>query len=81
MVKAIAAMKGWDYQQHKHLFAAVSTLARDNQGRDIRRLFHIASSLHNNFYENWLNSDDVADGLDDMERFVSKMERILVSHS
>ena len=49
----------------------------ETRDRELRGLFHVANGLHRNFYENWLDTDDVAEGLEDVERFVEKIERSL----
>ena len=51
MVKAVAEHQGLEHQAHSHLFAVVSGL--DN--RQLRTNFGLASTLHTNFYEGWLD--------------------------
>ena len=34
----------------------------------------VADSLHGNFYEDELQSEDIADSLDDVQRFLDKLE-------
>ena len=34
----------------------------------------MASALHANFYEDWQSGESVAEALDDVERFVNKLE-------
>ena len=42
--------------------------------RRLAGLFHVANSLHNNFYENNQEAETVREALDDVERFVDKVE-------
>ena len=77
MVKAVADARGLEHEKHGHLFGVVRVLARETNDRELRGLFHVANGLHSNFYENWLDVDDVAEGLEDVERFVGKIERFL----
>ena len=77
MVKAVAEARGLEHEKHGHLFGVVRVLARETSDRELRGLFHVANGLHRNFYENWLDTDDVAEGLEDVERFVEKIERFL----
>ena len=77
IVKAVAEARGLEHEKHGHLFGVVRVLARETSDRELRGLFHVANGLHSNFYENWLDTDDVVEGLEDVERFVEKIERFL----
>ena len=75
-VKAVAESRGWEHRNHAALFRAVARLANGSEDEDIHRWFHIASSLHVNFYENWLEADAVEVGLSDVNRLVDRLESI-----
>ncbi len=77
IVKAVAEARGLEHGKHGHLFGVVRVLAGETSDRELRGLFHVANGLHSNFYENWLDTDDVVEGLEDVERFVEKIERFL----
>ncbi len=77
MVKAVAQARSWPHTAHRHLLTNVTELTEEVGDPDVHRLFGSAHLLHINFYENTFNADSVADYLDDVERFVAKMERIL----
>lgn len=77
MVKAIAEQRGWDHRGHAQLFRAVDTLANETGDDVIDRLFKVASALHVNFYEDWSSAASVARGLDDVERFLGKVEPLV----
>ena len=77
MVKAIAEQRGWQRRNHAALFDAISFLVSETRDREIRRLFHVANALHINFYENWDNAANVSSALDDMERFLDKLEPLV----
>ena len=79
IVKAVADANSLDHQSHRELFAVVNHLARDNDDPELARLFQVANSLHINFYEHWQPAEMVATGLADVERFVAKVEQLLVS--
>lgn len=74
IVKSVAEQRGWEHRSHAALFDAVSLLVSETGDVEIRRLFHVASALHVNFYEDWDNAENVASGLDDVERFLDKLE-------
>ena len=73
ILKAIAAQRDWEHNRHRHYHRIVSRLRAETGDGDIRRLFNTASALHENFYENDMQTDDVADGLDDVEVLLDKL--------
>jgi hypothetical protein len=77
VVKAIAEQRGWSHRGHAELFDTVRELQRETGDQDLRRLFRLASALHTNFYEDWLDRVDVAEGLDDVARLLDKLEAAL----
>ena len=52
MVKAVAERRGWQHAGHRELYVAVNRLAQETDDGHIRTMFHVAGSLHGNFYEN-----------------------------
>ena len=77
MLKAIAEQRGWEHNRHRHYHRIISRLRAETGDGDIRRLFNTASALHENFYENDMETDDVADGLDDVEALMDKLIPLL----
>ena len=73
ILKAIAEQRGWEHNRHRHFLRIASRLRSETGDGDIRRLFGTASLLHENFYENEMLADDVADGLDDVEALLGKL--------
>ena len=74
MVKSIAEQRGWEHKGHAELYNVIARLVVETGDDEIRRLFHVAGSLHTNFYENWDNASNVAAGLADVRRFLDKLE-------
>ena len=74
MVKSVAAQRGWAHQSHAALFDVIARLVDETGDSEIRRLFRVANALHVNFYENWDKAENVAGDLDDLERFLDKLE-------
>ena len=74
IVKSVAERRGWEHHNHAALFDVITRLVDETGDGEIRRLFHIASALHINFYENWDSASNVAGGLVDMELFLDKLE-------
>ena len=77
MLKAIAKQRSWEHNRHRHYLRIVSRLRAQTGDGDIRRLFNTASALHENFYENAMETNDVADGLDDVEALLDRLETLL----
>ena len=77
ILKAVAEQRGWEHSRHRHHLVTVSRLRAETGDGDIRRLFNTASALHENFYENEMETDDVADGLDDVEALMDKLIPLL----
>ena len=77
ILKAIAEQWGWEHYRHRHYHRIISRLRAETGDGDIRRLFGVANLLHENFYENDMETDDVADGLDDVEALLDKLIPLL----
>ena len=52
MVKAAATVRGWEHDQHRHLWVAARELSNEAGDPEIHDLFGVAHNLHTNFYEN-----------------------------
>ena len=77
MVKAVAERKGWQHnppQADAYLFQTVRHLVEETGDTQLNILFHVANSLHSNFYENWLPAEMVQSGLDNIREFIDKLE-------
>ena len=74
MVKAIAEQRGWEHKTHRQIWQAVRRLNDENREIALGVLFRSANHLHSNFYEDLDASDDVADALNDVERFIGLLE-------
>ena len=77
MLKAIAEQRGWDHSRHRHYHRAASRLRSETGDGDIHRLFAVASALHENFYENDMDADLVAESLGDVEVLLAKLAPLL----
>ncbi|MDE2932303.1 MAG: hypothetical protein OXS47_00365 [Chloroflexota bacterium] len=75
-MKAAADRRGWNHGKHRHLFAVAGQVADDAENPEIRRLFSMASSLHQNFYEDWQTDTSVQEGIEEVKRLVELMEEL-----
>ena len=76
MVKAIAAKRGRELHSHGELYGFVTRLSKENNAPELSRLFGLASALHQNFYENWLPPEMVADYGQAVKELIAKLAEI-----
>ena len=62
-VKATAEQRGWEHNSHARLFENVKRVSRETGDSELHDLFHVANSLHQNFYEGWQTDDSVRRGI------------------
>ena len=77
MLKAIAEQRGWEHYRHRHYHRAASRIRAETGDGEIRRLFDSASALHENFYEDDMVADEVAERLDDVEALIDRLLPLL----
>ena len=77
MLNAIAEQRGWEHNRRRHYLTITSRLRAETGDGDIRRWFNSASALHENFYEDQMMVEDVADGLDDVAALIDKLRPLL----
>ena len=49
-LKVIADRRGWEYNTHQQVYRVVSQLSEEIGGQELKDLFGLANSLHQNFY-------------------------------
>ena len=76
-VKTVAAAKGVKLLSHRDLWEFTTKLDKEHPGMDLLNLFHIANSLHTNFYENWLTPEAVKRGSEAIREFTEKLKKII----
>ena len=75
-LKSIAEERGWHHQSHS-LLNDISGQIVDELGRDdLRSLFAVARSMHQNFYENWFQEDEVEYGVNTVKTYLSELESV-----
>ena len=77
MVKAVASHRGWRHDNHAALFTVINQLVKETGNDGLHRRFHVANSLHQNFYEGWQTAEAVAEGLAEMGRLVDELEPLV----
>ena len=74
-VKSIAEREGWRHDKHSDLFRAVDNIVNRTGDPEIRNLFSVANSLHQNFYEGWFSDPFIASNIEDVKRLLDKLDR------
>ena len=77
VVKAAAAMRGWEHDQHRYLWIAARELSNEAGNQEIHDLFGAAHNLHVNFYENTFDADRVSLYISRVKRLIGKLEVLL----
>ena len=72
-VKATAEQRGWEHSTHARLFENINRISRETGDDELHVLFHVANSLHQNFYEGWQTDDFVRSGIQQVALFVEKL--------
>jgi len=78
MVKALAAERGVELRSHGELHWFVAGLMKESGDPDVRRLWQSATSLHQNFYENWLPPEMVEENAEDVKMLIQKLRKLLI---
>jgi hypothetical protein len=76
MVKAVAASRGVSISSHGELFSFVRRLGEEEKNPELRRLFSVASTLHQNFYEGWLREDVIKEYSEDVKQLVAELRKL-----
>ncbi len=77
MAKAVAERRGWRHDGHAALFEVVNRMVSETGDRQLGMVFYTANGLHINFYENVMSQEMVEIGLDQVERFVDGLDRLV----
>ena len=77
MLKAMAYEQGWQHRRHNNLYEAVDRLMELTNDYEFRPLFAAAGELHTNFYEEFMEEDEVHTHLEQVTQFVNKIEALL----
>jgi len=76
MLKVVAARRGRELRSHSMLWEFVEELSKELEDEELLTLWHVANSLHVNFYESWATLHAVERGLKDIKRFIEKLKKV-----
>jgi|SRR5579862_561816 len=74
MVKGVAARRDWPHRSHRDLYQVIARLVGETGDKEFSSLFHIASDLHQNFYEQLQPIELIESAVPDIERLLQKLE-------
>ena len=75
-VKSVAERRGWRHTSHRDLYRTINRIAAETDRTDILDLFSIANSLHQNFYEGWMEDENIERGLAVVMRLVDILDEV-----
>jgi uncharacterized protein (UPF0332 family) len=78
IVKALAAKEGKELRSHGELHRYVAELSKEKGDREIMKFWFSATSLHQNFYENWFPEEAVRSAVEDVKNFIEKLRKFLL---
>lgn len=77
MLKALAAKRGIELRSHGELHKFVADLTKRTGDIELNTLWGSATSLHQNFYENWLPEETVNHWIENVKKFVKKLKNLV----
>ena len=76
-VKAVAEQRGMRHYNHRDLRTTISQLTRETGDTDFLEAFSVAESLHANFYEDFMQAEDVRFYSDRVKSLIDKLKVLL----
>ena len=77
IVKAVAIKRGIELKSHRELWKFTTNLNKEYPDRNLLSMFHVANSLHINFYKDWLTSEAVINGIETIKIFIEKLRSLI----
>ena len=75
-IKAIAERRGWRHRTHRDLFRVANRIASEPDRREVIQLFGLAHSLHQNFYEGWMDDEFISNSLDRLSSLLDILDEV-----
>ncbi len=75
-IKRIAQGHGWKHGSHRDLSDVAARLAQETQDNRLRLLYDAATRLHQNFYEDFLDTEEIRYRLGFMEELLTSLKRL-----
>ena len=75
-LKSLAERRDWRHGSHAHFFRIMARLESETEDAGLMLQFDAANQLHINFYENWLDEEQIRRRAEHVHRFVDHLARI-----
>jgi hypothetical protein len=75
-LKSVAEHRGLQHNSHAQFYNIMAILEGDANMSNLRVGFDAASQLHINFYENWLDEDQIRRRAADVLHFIEQLNRL-----
>ena len=75
-LKSIAEDRGWEHKSHAHFYRIIRNLADETDDKQLIYLFNAADSLHSNFYENWMQEDEIRHFSTQVSQLIDRLANI-----
>ncbi len=75
-LKAVAQDRGWEHNSHAHFYRVVRNLIDETGDEQLFDLFNAADLLHTNFYENWMQPQEILQLADRVEQLIQRLNEI-----
>ena len=72
-LKSLAERRGWRHGSHAHFYNIVRRLEAETEDPDLVQQFAVANELHINFYENWLDEEQIRRRASLVREFVGRL--------
>ncbi len=72
-LKSLAERRGWRHGSHAHFYRIMARLEDETEDSDLLLQFGAANELHINFYENWLDEDQIRRRAGIVREFVHRL--------
>ena len=75
-LKSIAEQRDWRHNSHSLLFDISNQVADELSRPELRELFAVANSMHQNFYENWMPEETVEHIVGRVKDYLAELEAV-----
>ncbi len=79
MIKTVAASRGLELRTHGDLWVFVTKLRDELKDPEVTRLFGLANTLHQNFYEASMTPEAVKDHIEAVKQLIHKLENLIAA--
>ena len=75
-LKATAQQHSWQHDSHAHFYQIVRNLVNETGDKGLVDLFNAANLLHINFYEHWMEPDEIQRLAEQVSQLLNRLEVI-----